>query len=107
MRLWNVAGALVSPNAIKLKVAVMSEERRLLNVIHMHVDLMIAGVEVKLGENRVSWGSSRSSSTIGMGKLSFGVASLRARFSMQKHHDESCFTNLIGEFKLPTFINSV
>jgi hypothetical protein len=50
MRLWNVAGALVSPNAIKLKVAVMSEERRLLNVIHMHVDLMIAGVEVKLGE---------------------------------------------------------
>lgn len=47
---WNVAGAFIRPNGMTNEVAPVSAERRLVDVIGVHADLMVPRTKVQLGE---------------------------------------------------------
>jgi hypothetical protein len=63
----------------KIEVAMVRSECRLGDVVWVHQHLVVAAAEVELGEVAPPLSSSRSSSTTGIGNLSFTVLALRAR----------------------------
>lgn len=62
----------------ELEMPVVRAERRLVHVVRVHGDLVIATARSSLVKNTAPLSSSRSSSTIGMGKRSCTVRALSA-----------------------------
>lgn len=52
---WNVDGALVRPNGItKNSMALMCHEAFIVDIVQVHAHLVVAAVEVKLGEEQTT-----------------------------------------------------